>query len=331
MVLAGRGIERYELAATLVNALAHHQSAVDPNTAMDHVITIMEKETPTPRESQAWLLGHIQADKRRTRPHLTARSSRRAASGPHTRSNCAMGVRRPDWWDYPAQCEQGHPWEPGQVLVGWLNCTCPPVVAAGGPAGHTVVYCRAEGCPSRGTGRATSRSPANRCAAGVGQTAHQAASRARSRVSFSWARCASAPSVMAPRQTLAETAVSQQTSHHIQRHQAVPQLHRPRLPGCAMCHARLRSRHLVSYGHRVLRYPLAFALHPRARLAWTSYTFSPPSPEPACAGPPCSTLGVVGPSPRAAALSHAGGHQVVSCRAEGCWSRWHLSRHEPGV
>jgi hypothetical protein len=59
MVRAGRGIERYELAATLLNALTHHQSAVDPNTAMDHVITIMERDGDT-RESQAWLLGHIQ-------------------------------------------------------------------------------------------------------------------------------------------------------------------------------------------------------------------------------------------------------------------------------
>jgi len=60
-----------------------------------------------------------------------------------------MGVRLPAWWDYPAQCERRHPWGPGLVLVGWKSCNCPPVLEAGGPAGHTVVYCRAEGCRSR--------------------------------------------------------------------------------------------------------------------------------------------------------------------------------------
>jgi hypothetical protein len=60
-----------------------------------------------------------------------------------------MGVRLPEWWDYPAQCEYGHPWGPGLVLVGWMNCTCPPMLAAGGPLGHTVVYFRVGGCPSR--------------------------------------------------------------------------------------------------------------------------------------------------------------------------------------
>jgi len=63
-----------------------------------------------------------------------------------------MDVGLPDWWDYPAQCEHGHPWGPGRVIVSWMHCRCPEAVeavAGRGPAGHQVVSCRAEGCRSR--------------------------------------------------------------------------------------------------------------------------------------------------------------------------------------
>jgi hypothetical protein len=62
-----------------------------------------------------------------------------------------MDVRLPEWWDYPAQCEHGHPWGPERVIVSWLSCHCGPALAAAGdrgPAGHRVVSCRAEGCRS---------------------------------------------------------------------------------------------------------------------------------------------------------------------------------------
>jgi hypothetical protein len=48
----------------------------------------------------------------------------------------------PDWWNYPVQCRQGHPWAPGKVTVSWVVCGC-----AGGD-GHLRVSCRADGCPS---------------------------------------------------------------------------------------------------------------------------------------------------------------------------------------
>ena len=57
MVLAARGTGRYELAATVVNALAHHQSAVDPDTTMRHVIFILNGMGEG--ESKAWLDGQI--------------------------------------------------------------------------------------------------------------------------------------------------------------------------------------------------------------------------------------------------------------------------------
>jgi hypothetical protein len=30
-----------------------------------------------------------------------------------------MGVRRPAWLFYPLECEHGHEWGPGRVLVSW--------------------------------------------------------------------------------------------------------------------------------------------------------------------------------------------------------------------
>jgi hypothetical protein len=63
-----------------------------------------------------------------------------------------MGVRRPDWWFYPEQCENGHEWGPHRVLVGWQRCHC-----AGARAeyedvavqGHLTVECRVPGCRSK--------------------------------------------------------------------------------------------------------------------------------------------------------------------------------------
>jgi hypothetical protein len=62
MVLAGKGTEgtpRYELAATVVNALAHHQLAVDSETAMRHVRVILDGHGGDVAASEAWLRGQI--------------------------------------------------------------------------------------------------------------------------------------------------------------------------------------------------------------------------------------------------------------------------------
>ena len=48
-----------ELVATLVNAFAHHQSAVDPKLAAMHVATIVNGGPGDPRQSVLWLQGHI--------------------------------------------------------------------------------------------------------------------------------------------------------------------------------------------------------------------------------------------------------------------------------
>jgi len=58
MALACRETERYELVATTVNALAHHGSAVDPDQAMTHLITII-RGGPDVDNSVAWLRGEI--------------------------------------------------------------------------------------------------------------------------------------------------------------------------------------------------------------------------------------------------------------------------------
>ena len=59
MVLAARDTGGYELAATVVNALAHHQSAVDSDTAMRHVTAILNGRGGDTAESEAWLRGQI--------------------------------------------------------------------------------------------------------------------------------------------------------------------------------------------------------------------------------------------------------------------------------
>jgi hypothetical protein len=58
----------------------------------------------------------------------------------------------PAWWFYPLQCEQGHPWAPGKVLVSYVFCECPPVRAAYGDQdgiGHLTVQCGEPGCRSK--------------------------------------------------------------------------------------------------------------------------------------------------------------------------------------
>jgi hypothetical protein len=74
MALACRETERYELVATIVNALAHHGSAVDPDHAMRHLITII-KGGPDVDNSLVWLRGEIdrlstELDAKQTQPHL---------------------------------------------------------------------------------------------------------------------------------------------------------------------------------------------------------------------------------------------------------------------
>ena len=59
MALASRHTERYELTATVVNALTYHQSVVDPDTAIRHVATVVDSGPGDPGESEAWLRGHI--------------------------------------------------------------------------------------------------------------------------------------------------------------------------------------------------------------------------------------------------------------------------------
>jgi len=49
----------------------------------------------------------------------------------------------PGWWTYPRQCENGHPWAPGRVIVRWRRCFC---VGEEPGTGHTIVTCGAEGC-----------------------------------------------------------------------------------------------------------------------------------------------------------------------------------------
>jgi hypothetical protein len=70
-----------------------------------------------------------------------------------------MEVRLPDWWDYPAQCEHGHPWGPERVIVSWMHCRCPAAVEAVADAGRLVTrLCHAElrAAGRGGTGRGTS-------------------------------------------------------------------------------------------------------------------------------------------------------------------------------
>jgi hypothetical protein len=59
MALYASGSRAPELAATLVNALAHHQSAVDPRVAAAHVAVIINGGPGDVAQSVLWLQGHI--------------------------------------------------------------------------------------------------------------------------------------------------------------------------------------------------------------------------------------------------------------------------------
>src|SRR5689334_7454616 len=59
-----------------------------------------------------------------------------------------VGVRRPDWWPYPARCATGHEWGPDRVLVVWQRCLCPGAQTLHPDEaiwGHFVVSCREPG------------------------------------------------------------------------------------------------------------------------------------------------------------------------------------------
>jgi hypothetical protein len=63
-----------------------------------------------------------------------------------------MGVRRPAWWSWPAECENGHEWGPDRVLVSFTRCHCAPVHEAYGETGglgHLTVACGTPGCRSK--------------------------------------------------------------------------------------------------------------------------------------------------------------------------------------
>jgi hypothetical protein len=68
-----------------------------------------------------------------------------------TCSNYLMAVRRPEWWFYPEQCEHGHEWGPGRMLVSWARCYCAPARSAHPDEaawGHLTVTCQEPGCGS---------------------------------------------------------------------------------------------------------------------------------------------------------------------------------------
>ena len=63
-----------------------------------------------------------------------------------------MSLRCPAWWFYPLQCENGHEWGPGRVLVSFTRCHCAPVQEAYGETGglgHLTVACRVPGFRSK--------------------------------------------------------------------------------------------------------------------------------------------------------------------------------------
>ena len=71
-----------------------------------------------------------------------------------------MSLRRPDWWYYPEQCQNGHEWGPGRVLVSWERCNCAGAQTAHPEDhswGHTTVECGEPGCRWKCGRRGTSR------------------------------------------------------------------------------------------------------------------------------------------------------------------------------
>jgi hypothetical protein len=59
MALAARDTGRYELVATIVNALAHHGLAVDPDIAASHIQNLVNDMPVNPGESKRWLQEQI--------------------------------------------------------------------------------------------------------------------------------------------------------------------------------------------------------------------------------------------------------------------------------
>ena len=93
------------------------------------------------------------------RSHRSLTCSNRAMGG----GNLANDL--PEWWPYPAQCGQGHPWSPGHILVSCMRCPCR---ADEGISGHTVVPVRdrllaAQRGITRGTTRPPQRPPRHQC------------------------------------------------------------------------------------------------------------------------------------------------------------------------
>lgn len=58
--LAASRTKRYELAGTIVNALAHHGAGVDPALAMQHVLDLVENEGAWHSDDGAWAREQIE-------------------------------------------------------------------------------------------------------------------------------------------------------------------------------------------------------------------------------------------------------------------------------
>ena len=60
-------------------------------------------------------------------------------------------------WCYPLECEHGHPWAPGRIIVAWMPCDCPP--AAAERERGVIWWCiaRRRGAGRPGTSRGTRR------------------------------------------------------------------------------------------------------------------------------------------------------------------------------
>jgi len=60
MALLAGATNRYELAATIVNALAHHGLAVDSEAAKTHALAVVERGRDSGGESRRWLERQIE-------------------------------------------------------------------------------------------------------------------------------------------------------------------------------------------------------------------------------------------------------------------------------
>jgi hypothetical protein len=59
MALMAKGTRTYELAATLANALAHHQQVADIREALGHLLTLANGGPGTTDASEAWLSAQL--------------------------------------------------------------------------------------------------------------------------------------------------------------------------------------------------------------------------------------------------------------------------------